>query len=121
MFFNFGGFSFLKMLEYFLTKTKIQWFVNNYLPNKSDVEHPLASPILTKDLTNLPPAFVCTAGLDPLKDEGEAYAKRLEEVGNNVIFKEYPNVIHGFINMPKITRKGTMELHDDIRKFLADF
>jgi len=54
-----------------------------------------------------------------LKDEGEAYANRLLEAGNQVVFKEYPQVIHGFLNLPKITRKATLNLHEDIRQFLA--
>ena len=101
--------------KYFLTKELMEWFVNNYLPNEEDKLNPLASPYLTKDLSNLPPAFVCTAELDPLKDEGEAYANRLLEAGNQVVFKEYPQVIHGFFNLPKITRKSTLELHNDIK------
>ena len=101
--------------KYFLTKELMQWFVDNYLPNEADKLNPLASPFLTKDLSNLPPAFVCTAELDPLKDEGKAYANRLLEAGNQVFFKEYPQVIHGFLNIPKITRKATMELHNDIK------
>ena len=107
--------------KYFLTKDLMQWFVNNYLPNEADKLNPLASPILTKDLSNLPPAFVCTAGLDPLKDEGKAYADRLLEAGNQVFFKEYPEVIHGFLNLPKITRKATLELHQDIKNEMAKF
>ena len=104
--------------KYFLTKDMMQWFVDNYLPNEEDKLNPLASPFLTKDLSNLPPAFVCTAGLDPLKDEGKAYANRLLEAGNQVFFKEYPAVIHGFVNIPKVTRKATMELHEDIHHAL---
>jgi len=106
--------------KYFLTKELMQWFVNKYLPNEADKLNPLASPFLTKDLSNLPPAFVCTAELDPLKDEGKAYADRLLEAGNQVFFKEYPQVIHGFFNLPKITRKATLELHQDIQKTLAN-
>lgn len=105
---------------YFLTKPLMQWFVNKYIPNKKDITNPLASPYLTEDLSNLPPAFVCTAELDPLKDEGEAYAKRLKEAGNQVIFKEYPKVIHGFLNMLKITKKMTTAMHQDIQKALSD-
>ena len=106
--------------KYFLTKIQIQWFVNNYLPKKGDIENPLASPFLTEDLSNLPPSFVCTAELDPLKDEGEAYAQRLKEAGNQMVFIEYPQVIHGFINMLKIMRKASQALHEDIQRFLDD-
>lgn len=106
--------------KYFLTKELMQWFVNNYIPNEKDKTNPLASPILTEDLTNLPPAFVCTAELDPLKDEGKAYAQKLKAAGNQVIFKEYPQVIHGFFNLIKIMKKSTLELHEDIRKAIEE-
>ncbi|MEM7374829.1 MAG: alpha/beta hydrolase fold domain-containing protein [Bacteroidota bacterium] len=103
---------------YFLTKPLIEWFLDNYKQSDADIQNPLMSPLLTEDLSNLPPAFVCTAAFDPLKDEGEAYAKKLETAGNQVVFKEYPNVIHGFFNMPKISRES-LEAHRDIRDFLA--
>ena len=103
---------------YFLTKALIDWFSKNYKRNESDTLNPLMSPLLEKDLTNLPPAFVCTAEYDPLKDEGAAYAKRLKEAGNTVIFKEYKGVTHGFLNLPRITTKGTAALHEDIRQAL---
>jgi acetyl esterase len=76
------------------------------------------SPLLTDDLTNLPPAFVFTAEYDPLKDEGEAYAKKLQDQGAKVEFKEYPNVIHGFINMPRISKECLMA-YRDIQLFLS--
>jgi len=102
---------------YFLTKSSMQWYVDHYKNTDEDVHNPLMSPFLTKDLSNLPNAFVFTAEYDPLKDEGQAYAKRLEEAGNQVVFKEYPNVVHGFINMAKIS-KECLEAHQDIRNFL---
>lgn len=102
---------------YFLTKPLMQWFVKHYANTDEDIYNPLMSPLLTEDLSNLPPAFVCTAAYDPLKDEGKAYAHKLAEAGNQLVFKEYPNVIHGFINMPKIS-KECLEAHKDIKKFL---
>lgn len=103
---------------YFLTKPLIQWFVEQYKRTEEDIYNPLMSPLLTENLSDLPPAFVCTAAKDPLKDEGEAYAQRLEAEGNRVVFKEYPHVIHGFFNMPKIS-KESLETHEDVRDFLA--
>ena len=103
---------------YFLTKPLMNWFLEHYRNKEEEVNDPLMSPLLTEDLSNLPLAFVCTAAYDPLKDEGAIYAKRLEEAGNHVVFKEYPNVIHGFINMPKIS-KECLEAHQDIRGFLV--
>ena len=103
---------------YFLTKGMMNWFVDRYMRTEADKLNPLMSPYLTKDLSNLPPAFVCTAEYDPLKDEGEAYANRLKEAGNTVNFKEYKGMIHGFLNIPKITHKGTFALHQDIQNAL---
>lgn len=103
---------------YFLTKPLIQWFLDNYKQTEADILNPLMSPLLTEDVSNLPPAFVCTAAFDPLKDEGKAYAKKLEAAGNQVFFKEYPNVIHGFFNMPSIS-KECLEAHRDIRDFMT--
>lgn len=102
---------------YFLTKPLMQWFVNHYTNEEEDIYNPLMSPLLTDDLSGLPPAFVCTAAYDPLKDEGVAYAERLQAAGNQVVFKEYPHVIHGFFNMPRIS-KESLEAHQDVRAFL---
>jgi len=103
---------------YFLTKPLMNWFLDHYKSKEEDIHDPLMSPLLTEDLSDLPPAFVFTAAYDPLKDEGAAYAKKLESAGNEVVFKEYPNVIHGFINMPKIS-KECLEAHEDIREYLG--
>lgn len=103
---------------YFLTRKKMQWFLDHYKRDDADIMNPLMSPLLEKDLSNLPPAFVTTASFDPLKDEGEAYAKRLKEAGNAVTFKEYKGMVHGFLNLAKITTKGTMGMNQDIQQFL---
>lgn len=102
---------------YFLTKPLMQWFVDHYKSSNDDITNPLMSPLLTEDLSNLPPAYVFTAAYDPLKDEGAAYAQKLETAGNRIEFKEYPNVIHGFINMPKIS-KESLEAYEDIKVYL---
>ena len=102
---------------YFLTTERMDWFTDHYIREEQDVFNPLVSPVLTEDLSDLPRAFVFTAEYDPLKDEGHAYAQRLEEAGNEVLYKEYPNVIHGFFNMPKISKECGMA-NQDIRTFL---
>ena len=71
-----------------------------YLPEGSDSAHPLASMLLRTELpSGLAPAFVVTAGFDPLRDEGEAYARLLAEHGVEVEQKRYPSMIHGFLNI----------------------
>lgn len=102
---------------YFLSRPRMDWYLEQYIRNEEDILNPLMSPLLTADLSNLPPAFVFTAAYDPLKDEAEAYAIRLKEAGNEVVFKEFPNVIHGFFNMPKIF-KECLEAHRNIHSFL---
>lgn len=104
---------------YFLSKHMMAWFLNHYKSKEEDIYNPLMSPLLTEDLSNLPPAFVITASHDPLKDEGEAYADRLIEAANDVHFKEYFNTIHGFFNFARLTRK-TQRMHEDIKVFISE-
>lgn len=104
--------------DYFLTRELIEWFVDHYKTSEADILNPLMSPLLTENLANLPPAFVLTCSLDPLKDEGEAYANRLTEAGNQVYFKEYKNLIHGCINMPRIMPRA-LRIWEDVRAFIG--
>lgn len=105
---------------YLLTKELMKWFVDHYKRDDTDLTNPLMSPLFADQLAGLPSAFVCTAGLDPLKDEGKAYADKLAKEGVSVVYKDYPNVIHGFLNLPKITRQANLWLHRDISAFLQE-
>lgn len=102
---------------YLLTKDAIEWFQKIYTPNPADYLNPKSSPIYNSDFTNLPPAFVITAEYDPLKDEGIAYAEKLKANGNNVIHKDYKNLVHGFFNIPKVEDEA-MQAYYDIQAFL---
>jgi len=82
---------------YLLTKEGIQFFRSGYLPNPKDRTDWRASPLLAASHADLPPAFVLTAGYDPLVDEGRAYAERLAQAGVEVTFREYPDMVHGFV------------------------
>ena len=104
---------------YLLTKDMMHWFVDHYAKTPEDKLNPLMSPLLTEDLSNLPSAFVSTSDHDPLKDEGEAYYRKLLAAGNQAIFKEYKNTIHGFANIPRISKQANV-LVDDIAAFLAN-
>jgi len=82
---------------YLLTRDAIRFFRNAYLPNAKDHTDWRASPLLAASHARLPPAFVLTAGYDPLVDEGRAYAERLAQAGVQVAYKEYPEMVHGFV------------------------
>ena len=58
------------------------------------------------DLSGLPPAYVATAGFDPLRDEGEDYAARMREAGVQVALQRHPSLIHGFANLTAICRSA---------------
>ncbi|MBK3493839.1 alpha/beta hydrolase [Viridibacillus sp. YIM B01967] len=105
--YNLNTDSYLDFAEgYFLTKETMQWFWNHYLRDESDGENPDVSPLKATDLTNLPPALIITAEYDPLRDEGEAYAKKLQEANIPVQLKRYDGVIHGFFSMAGLLEEG---------------
>ena len=82
---------------YFLTKASMLWFRDHLLENAERITHPEVSS-LRAELSGLPPAFVLTAGFDPLRDEGKAFADRLERHGVTVEHLCYTDMIHGFIS-----------------------
>jgi acetyl esterase len=84
-----------------LTKSVMTWFVNHYMGNDGDRSNIAASPMLASDdqLKRMPPALVITAQFDPLRDEGEAYGKRLVENGVSATITRYNGAFHGFFNM----------------------
>ncbi|WP_254544018.1 alpha/beta hydrolase [Halomarina pelagica] len=84
---------------YLLTRADVRWFWDLYLRSSVDAHSPFAAPLRAPDLSGLPPATVVTAGFDPLRDEGVAYARRLEESGVDVAHEHYPGMIHGFLSV----------------------
>lgn len=95
-----------------LTHTVIRWFRDHYLGGVSDGEDWRASPARVENLAGLPPAYVLTAGADPLRDEGDEYARRLEDAGVVVTYRSYPGQFHGFITMGKILPKANVALRE---------
>ena len=87
---------------FLLTRGDMDWFEAHYLPDGCDHEDPRVSMMRAKDVSDLPPAYVATAGFDPLRDEGETYAKRMSEAGVKVALQRHPGLIHGFANLTAI-------------------
>jgi acetyl esterase len=85
---------------YVLDQRTIDWFQAHYLPEDADPADPRISPLATKDASGLPPAYIVTAGFDPLREEGIAYAEKLRAAGVRVTHMDYPTMVHGFISMP---------------------
>jgi acetyl esterase len=103
---------------FLLTRATMQWFYDCYLRGPTDVEDWRASPLRAADLAGVPPALVLTAGFDPLCDEGEAYARRLQDRGVAVDRRHYPDQIHGFLSAGKIIRAAVPAL-DEISNALT--
>jgi acetyl esterase len=82
---------------YLLTRDAMEYFRRAYLPDEKSWTDWRASPLLAKSHANLPPALVITAGYDPLLDEGREYAERLKAAGVRAEYREYADMVHGFI------------------------
>jgi acetyl esterase len=91
---------------YFLEKASMEWFTRLYCPEASQRSDPRLSPLLARDVTGLPPAYVVTAGFDPLRDEGKAYADKLDAAGVPVTYVNYPGMIHGFFSFRGLVPKA---------------
>lgn len=92
-----------------LTRDDIDVFLGHYRgegPDALGLKDPLLSPLYAADLAGLPPALVQTADLDPLRDEGMAYAAALRKAGVDVRLTNYRRAPHGFISFPGLTRVG---------------
>jgi acetyl esterase len=91
---------------YLLTTGDMRWFWNHYLNSPAEAANPVASPLRAARLSDLPPALVITAEFDPLRDEGERYARRLEEAGVPARLTRYDGMIHGFFGMTGMMDKA---------------
>jgi len=89
-----------------LTHSVIKWFRDHYLNDAADVHDWRASPARATTLVGLPPAYVLTAGADPLRDEGDEYAERLKQAGVAVTYRHFPGQFHGFFTMGKLLQQA---------------
>jgi acetyl esterase len=87
---------------YLLTRELVLYFRANYLNGPQDYDDWRASPLRASDFSRLPPALILTAGFDPIVDEGEAYAKRLQAAGVPVEYVCFESQIHGFVTMGRV-------------------
>jgi acetyl esterase len=84
---------------FLLTRDDMEWFESHYIPDGIDDDEPRASMMRAEDISGLPPAYIATAGFDPLRDEAEVYAGRLREAGVQVVLQRHSGLIHGFANL----------------------
>ncbi len=96
-------------------------YISLYVPRKEDRKNPYVSPLLAKEFNKLPDTLVITAEIDPLRDEGEAYANKLKEAGIQVDIIEYKGVTHGFIGMDKITNKADEAINQIVLYLQKEF
>ena len=95
-----------------MTTSAMRWFWGHYLPDAQRGAEPYASPLRAASFEGLPPALVLTAEFDPLRDEGESYAARLEAANVACRLKRYDGMIHGFVGMGAVLAQGPEALRE---------
>lgn len=100
-----------------LTNGGMRDFIDYYVPDVAQRRDWRCSPLFAPSLKGLPPALVILAGFDPLYDEGEAYAARLQSEGVTVTVKRFPGQMHGFVSRPKLLPKS-LDAVADIAAFM---
>lgn len=108
---------------FFLTRASIDWFHRSYA-GRSGVQpgDPRLGPLHAPSFAGLPPALVVTAGFDPLRDEGEAYAAALTAGGNVAVLRRFGTLVHGFFNMVGISpssRDAVLDIASATRTLFA--
>jgi acetyl esterase len=105
-----------------IPRDRILWYTEHYLRDDKDKADLRASPLRAPSLAGQPPTLIVTAGFDPLRDEGRAYADRLRAAGVDVVYREYTGQIHAFVSLTKAIPQGmaaTLEVADFLRRRLA--
>lgn len=89
---------------FLLSAAEMDWFRGHYLPDADAARDWRASPLLAPDHSGLPPAYVLTAGFDPLRDEGEEYARTLQAAGVPTVLRRHEGLLHSFANQTQVNR-----------------
>lgn len=105
---------------YFLTLESMQWFLNHYLSKEEDWQNPLAFPLKAKDLSNLPPAIVVGCEYDPLRDDAQLYAEKLQSFNNEVDYVCYDGLIHGFFDLLdiKVANRACDDIFNRVHRYM---
>jgi len=104
---------------YLLSTEAMEFFIDCYTPDPAQRLDPRASPLLARDFAGLPKTLVITAEYDPLRDEGEAYARKLEAAGVDATCVRYDGAVHGFFQMSNFIALGK-DAVERCARFLAD-
>lgn len=104
---------------FYLTKAFMDLATESYCRPDTDLKDPRLSPLYADLPAGLAPAYVVTAGFDPLRDEGEAYARKLSDAGVTVELKRFPDQIHGFFNVVGVGRSSRAAMGEIAAKLKA--
>ena len=91
---------------FYLTEADLDWYKGHYVRHERAALDPRCSPALAQDLSGLAPAYIATAGFDPLRDEAEEYAARLRAAGVPVALRRHPGLMHAFANTAQLARSA---------------
>lgn len=105
--------------DFLLTRQKLMQYLDFYESNPKDRQNPYFAPILATDFSHQPRTLIMTAEFDPLRDEGEAYGKKLMDAGNEVEIHRLRDALHGFFALG-INYRSVQESYDMINQFLKE-
>lgn len=97
---------------YLLERDSLEWYKKQYVPQNTGPEHPQLSPLFAEDFSSLPPALIITAEYDPMRDEGETYAQKLQSAGVPTILKRYSGMVHGFFQMGGLIDEARLAIEE---------
>lgn len=105
--------------NYLLTRERLEAYLNCYVSDRKLLKSPYVAPLLETDLRGYPKTLMITAEYDLLRDEGEAYAKKLRAAYNDVQMYRARGMLHGFMSLPPIV-KEVHRTYKKIREFIGE-